>query len=187
MAQEMRLHHYIVVRRDLTQGVQCAMVAHAAGESFYQFARRLQQPAERVAPASAGGGAWPSRGATIGERPPTANVGGWQAERPAPLPQRPGSSVKEHASLDAWSQVQVLPRAPLPLPDLSDIRTTVVVLGARSEAKLWRLVKQLVEAEVPHVAFVESDGDHAGQLTAVGLEPGEQWRLSPRVKEFQLL
>lgn len=34
----MPLTHYVVVRRDLQVGVLLAMVAHAAGESFYKLA-----------------------------------------------------------------------------------------------------------------------------------------------------
>lgn len=33
----MTLTHYVIVRRDLPVGVLLAMVAHAAGESFYQL------------------------------------------------------------------------------------------------------------------------------------------------------
>lgn len=40
---------------------------------------------------------------------------------------------------------------------------------------------------MPHVAFREDEGPYAGQLLAVGLEPGEWARLSPMVHEFQML
>src|ERR1051326_5178068 len=34
------LHHYVIVRRDLSFGAILASVLHAAGESFYAFAKR---------------------------------------------------------------------------------------------------------------------------------------------------
>jgi hypothetical protein len=49
----MTLTHYIVVRRDLPVGVLLAMVAHAAGESFYRLASTFTvasfNPSETIA------------------------------------------------------------------------------------------------------------------------------------------
>lgn len=39
----MALTHYIIVRRDLPTGVLLAMVAHAAGESFYRLCPRSSE------------------------------------------------------------------------------------------------------------------------------------------------
>lgn len=44
----MPLTHYVVVRRDLPTGVLLAMVAHAAGESFYRLACPRSSEKERL-------------------------------------------------------------------------------------------------------------------------------------------
>ena len=42
----MPLTHYIIVRRDMPLGVVCAQVTHAAGESFYIYGERVNEPYE---------------------------------------------------------------------------------------------------------------------------------------------
>jgi hypothetical protein len=157
------MHHYIVVRRDLPTATICAQLAHAAGESFYQLAQagvaQLRERGEVLigGPARVGGN--PTSGSTLGRRLSEDGVG-------------------NNATV-----VQTHPIQPLPDPS----RTVVVILGARNEAKLRRLERQLVLAGVPHIAVREPDKPWDGALMAIGLMPGVKDDLSPRVNEFQLL
>lgn len=67
-------------------------------------------------------------------------------------------------------------------------RTKVVVLAARTEARLLWLERRLLAAGIPHVAIREPDEPYAGQLMAIGVHPGdgEALRRSP-LKEFHML
>lgn len=172
----MTLTHYIVVRRDLPFGVTCAMVAHAAGESFYAFrgSSILERP-ESPRGGGTDGGASPSRGANA-DAEWAAHVAGEEKYL------RRGSSEKERPGLTGESQVQVLPTAPL-----EPHRTIAVILGARSETKLLRLERQLVTAGVPHVAIREPDSPYDNALMAIGLVPDNGVFLAAYVKEFHML
>lgn len=75
---------------------------------------------------------------------------------------------------DAGSEVEIDPS-----------RVKVVILGARSEARLERLVRQLQTSGVPFVAIREPDAPWNDQLMAVGLMPG--FELGGWVREFHLL
>lgn len=59
------LTHYIVVRHDLPLGVVAAMITHAAGESFYFFARSRSSAKEHRLDKPEGGGSSPSGIASI--------------------------------------------------------------------------------------------------------------------------
>lgn len=151
------LHHYIVVRRDLPTAVICAQIAHAAGESFYQLAQAGVAQLSERREARKSG----------------PEVGGGN----------PSSGSIIGGALDAASGVN--PDSPATLPDPS--RTVVVILGARNEAKLRRLERQLVLAGIMHVAVREPDKPWDGALMAIGLMPGLKADLSACVNEFQLL
>lgn len=137
------LTHYVVVRRDLSVGVLLAMVAHAAGESFY----KLANPQVSVAHT-------------------TMASGGYAA---------PGGGLPASGSYT------------FTLPAIDPATTIAVVLGARNEGRLLKLERVLEAAGVAHVAIRETDGEHAGQLMAIGLVPGEKEQLSPLVNEFHML
>lgn len=66
-------------------------------------------------------------------------------------------------------------------------RTVVVVLGARSEAKLLTLARKLTADRIPHVVIAEPDPPFNNSVTAVGLAPGDKDTLLPYVKDFHLL
>lgn len=154
------LTHYIIVRRNLPYGVICAMVAHAAGESFYLFGQSrptLRTPVEAHALAGNGGGN-PSSGTT----------------------QR-GSSVKEHSASVERSVVQVHPALPL----LGE--TTVVVLAVDDEAALARLMADLRAARVAHVPIYEPDPPYDGALMAIGLLPADRRDVAPYLSTYPLL
>lgn len=158
------LTHYVVVRRDLPFGVVLAMLTHAAGESFFRYGQRPT-----------------FRGSSVKERP--------------------AASVNE---ADGRSEVEVLPAEPIPGspvasssdegergPSLGPSTThpiaTAVVLGARSESKLLRLERLLLQHGVPHVAVREPDAPWSGQLMAVGLEPtADLEAVRDLVNEFQI-
>ncbi len=129
------------------------MVAHAAGESFYLYARACS---------------------SVEERSRKGEVGGSHAIH---AHQCLSSSVKEHLDLTGRSQVRVLPEAPL---------ATVVILGARSEARLKKLEALLLSADVRHSAIREPDAPYDNALMAVGLVPAARGDVARYVKEFHL-
>lgn len=156
-----QLTHYIIVRRDLPYGVICAMVAHAAGESFYLYNRPSSSTFRAAADAKAlaeGGGENPSSGTSL--------LG--------------GSSVLERSVSAERSVVQFHPAQPIDM-------TTVVVLGARHEAKLARLERRLLDAGVAHVAIREPDTPYHGALMAIGLVPARRGDVAHHVREYQVL
>ncbi len=75
-----------------------------------------------------------------------------------------------------------LPRGATFKPD----ETIAVVLGARNEGRLKRLVEQLKARDVAHVPIIETDGARAGELLAVGLIPGPKSALAVHVREFHM-
>lgn len=169
------MHHYIVVQRGLPFGVTCAMVAHAAGESFYAFATlgrsSVLEWAGSLTAAGADGGASPSDPANLVERE---------------CPTCPGSSEKERL----LSKQEVAGSSPAPGSTLKQFipdRTVAVILGARNAAKLHRLSQKLAEANVPHVLVFEPDEPYCGQLMAIGLVPGEKALLADHVRGFHML
>lgn len=93
---------------------------------------------------------------------------------------RPRSSVKEHFCKEEAGGL-----SPSGGSNFDISQTVAVVLGARNESKLQRLEKQLLLKSIPFVAIRETEGDFAGQLMAIGLEPGDN--LSKVVNEFQLI
>lgn len=64
-------------------------------------------------------------------------------------------------------------------------RTIVAVLGARNVMKLRKLEYKLRALGVPHVAVREPSPPYNGQLTAIGVVPGDREALSPIFKDFQ--
>lgn len=170
----MTLVHYLVVRRDMLITDVLAQLAHAAGESFYRFTGTVH-----------------SRVVQLSERrevhPDRAGV---EAEI---LPLEPVlsrlSSVLEHSVL-AEGSPRSTPAAGTILtpssPSFDVSQTVVVVKSARSESKLRKLAEALIAADVPHVAIIETEGALAGQMTAIGLVPGEREILSPYLNEFHL-
>lgn len=128
----LNLVHYIVVRRDLPIGVTYAQIAHAAGESFYQFGS--------------------------------------------------GSSEKERAV----SNCEAAGLSPARSSTFNPSMTIAVVLGARNESRLLKLEGELLAARVPHVAIREVDAPYAGQLMAIGLEPGTKHGLYPHIREYHM-
>jgi hypothetical protein len=52
-----------------------------------------------------------------------------------------------------------------------------VALTIENEAALHDLHARLAAACIPHVTIVESDGEHAGQLMAIGAAPGDRVHL----------
>ena len=162
------LVHYVAVRRDLPLGVALAQVVHAAGESFFQFARR-ETPGSPVAPSSDGLGVRPSPGTNTGERMAPPQGGGGARPSPGATLHR-GSSASEHPASAGGSGVQLLPAVP-PFDSFDPSRTVAVALGVRDEAALLKLERRLLRAGVPHVSIREPDPPYAGQLMALGLEP----------------
>jgi len=67
--------------------------------------------------------------------------------------------------------------------------TTCIVKGARNEAKLLKLEKQLIAVSVPHVAIREETGPGgrrlAGQLTCISLMPSSDPALRDLLNNFQ--
>lgn len=67
-------------------------------------------------------------------------------------------------------------------------QTTCIVKGARNEAKLLKLEKQLIAAVVPHVAIREEEGERgrriAGQLTCISLMPSNDPALRKLLNDF---
>lgn len=171
----MTLTHYIVVRRDLPFGTTCAMVAHAAGESFYQLGRSsVKERGEGGNPVAAVGGSSPSAPANSDAcTDPTC---------PRCKHLRRGSSEKERAILNR----EVAGLSPAP-GSLDVQRTIAVILGARNEGKLQRLERQLLAAGIAHVAIREPAVPYDNQLMAIGLVPADGAALAAYVKDFHML
>lgn len=160
------------------------MVAHAAGESFYQFAlagSSVRRATEGAHARSGDAGSRPAPPANLGpsssveERPSNGEVGGSYAILGH---QCLGSSAKERPDLTGGSQVQVLPEAPL---------ATVVILGARNETKLLKLERRLIVGGIPHVAFREPDAPWENALMAIGLIPAPRDAVASYVYDFHML
>jgi hypothetical protein len=175
------LTHYIVVRRDLPFGAIMAQLAHAAGESFYQFGLRPRSSAkERLASGQEVAGSSPAAGSTPHHQSLRSRRS-LHVESLVDQQAMPDDSWRrEWAPLacEVWA-LERMPRA-----DVS--RTTVVVLGSRTEGRLLRLERELVAAGVPHVAVREPDEPWRGQLMAVGLEPGLKGELYRHVRMFNV-
>jgi hypothetical protein len=181
-----QLTHYLVVRRDLPVGVIMAQLAHAAGESFYQFGLRCRRSSvteQRVSnPTGAGsslaGGSTFSRQSLLSRLTLLVeSVAGQQA--------MPDDSWRHQWALlacELWGLERDAQRV-----DGDVSRTTVVVLGSRNRGRLERLERELVEAGVPHVAVREPDAPWCGELMAVGLEPGQKDELYRYVRMFNVL
>lgn len=195
--------HYIIVRRDLPFGVTCAMVAHAAGESFYAFAKNDERGVMGGGVTSARPGSGDTSGAGGGENPPHSASLSHDPEVADSCDICRGSSEKEHpveapqGLHTGRSQVQVPPPAPLDDRRFEHIvarskidgipRPTAVVLGARNEQRLQRLERLLRTRGVSFVAIREPDPPFHGQLMAIGLHPGDRDALARHVNEFQLI
>lgn len=63
----------------------------------------------------------------------------------------------------------------------------MVVLQVPAEAELHVLAARLSAAAVPYVPVVESDGELAGQMTAIGLRPGRKEGLRRHLSSIPLL
>lgn len=147
--------HYVVVRRDLALGVLLAMIAHAAGESFYKLASHTWTVPSMMATAAPSGG----------------------------LSLRPSSSEKEQHVFS----VQVGGSSPPWGSTFEPSHTVAIVLGARNEGRLVKLEAALLANGIAHAAIRETEGEHAGQLMAVGLIPGPKETLSAFVNSFHML
>lgn len=64
-------------------------------------------------------------------------------------------------------------------------RTTIIVMGARNEAKLLKFEKKLQALGIPYVADREPDAPYFGQLMSIGLWPGLHGDLTEVVNDFQ--
>ena len=64
--------------------------------------------------------------------------------------------------------------------------TYAVVLAAGPE-QLAALAERLTAAGVPHRAIVENDGDLAGQITAIGVEPQRRSKIKHWFSSLPLL
>lgn len=65
--------------------------------------------------------------------------------------------------------------------------TYAVALTCPDEAALRSLGERLTAAGVRHCAIIESDGPHAGQLMAIGLEPERRSILKRHLSMLPLL
>lgn len=65
--------------------------------------------------------------------------------------------------------------------------TYAVALTCSDEAVLRSLAARLTAAGVRHRAIIESEGEHAGHLMAIGLEPGDRRVLRKYVSSLPLL
>lgn len=90
-----------------------------------------------------------------------------------------GSSILERSVING--EVGGVIPSPRSIP-----KPTVVVLGARNEAKLLKLAQSLLSKQVNFAAITEPDAPYSGQLMAVGLALGQKAELLPHVKEFQM-
>lgn len=153
--------HYIIVRRDLPFGVTCAMVAHAAGESFYLYSPVAHALEHGVIP----------RGG-IGE-------GGGHA------PGEPVFAGVAQCSEQGTFSLQVGGSNPSPGSMID--RTVVVILGARNELKLKKLQQRLLQFEVPHVSITEPDAPWNGQLMALGLVPTDKRTVEQYLRDYHML
>jgi peptidyl-tRNA hydrolase len=52
--------------------------------------------------------------------------------------------------------------------------TYAVALTVADEAELRELHARLSAACVPHATIIETDGEHAGQMMAIGVAPGDR-------------
>jgi hypothetical protein len=186
------LTHYIFVRRDLPLGVIAAQVAHAAGESFYLLS--FPSSSEDRAPGSAGrsvvqvhpwepmpgpclrtfdsGASGASESKEDGENPsPGSTLSGVVQDAARGAARKGGGEIAGAVSC-----------APGQIP-----RPHVVVLGVRSEAKLFTLESKLLPAGVRHVAVREPDYPFNGQLMAIGLMPCEREAVRAFTGDYQIL
>jgi hypothetical protein len=62
-----------------------------------------------------------------------------------------------------------------------------VALTIENEAALHDLHARLAAACIPHVTIVESDGEHAGQLMAIGAAPGDRVHLRRHFSSLPLV
>lgn len=97
----------------------------------------------------------------------------------------PGSSVQSAAA--PQGQAEAAGSTPAPGATLDVSQTIAVVLGARNEAKLLKLERELVAAGVPHVAVREPDAPWNGQLMSIGAVPGNKEALRAHFREFHRL
>ncbi len=74
-----------------------------------------------------------------------------------------------------------------PGPEFNPHEAIAIVLGSKNEGRLRKLKEQLAAAGVAHVAVHEMDGEYAGQLMAIGLQPGPKETLAAYVNEFHML
>jgi peptidyl-tRNA hydrolase len=203
------LTHYIVVRRDLPFVVTVAQVAHAAGESFYQFAFR-NKPVPRANEhyrssivCVCGQEFNPLNDNDLNRHSYCSGIGRGSSEKEQAVFNRqvegliPSSGSTPSLKLDLpddWisfghsesSQDGIGERETIEALSRAGL-TKVVVLGARNEGRLLRLQKQLLSAKIPHVAIREPDAPWNSQMMAIGLEPGPADVLGQHVREFHML
>lgn len=65
--------------------------------------------------------------------------------------------------------------------------TYAVALTCADEAELRSLAARLTAVGVRHCAIIESEGEHAGQLMALGLAPGRKEVLRKFLSQLPLL
>lgn len=52
--------------------------------------------------------------------------------------------------------------------------TFAVGLATADQAELEQVKERLAELQIPYAAIVETQGEHAGELMAIGIEPVEE-------------
>jgi peptidyl-tRNA hydrolase len=65
--------------------------------------------------------------------------------------------------------------------------TYAVALTVADEAELRELHARLSAACVPHATIIETDGEHAGQIMAIGVTPGDRQLLRRYLSHLPLL
>lgn len=192
---EEHLTHYIVVRRDLPLGVILAQVTHAAGESFYKLAEVAQRKSSGFL----------TRGSEVQVLPsappfpplfPAGSVAGVLTDavgsNPAPGASSGGTGLE--ALPDTTSAQRESPavngeRGPgsANYGTFNPSETYAIVLGARNESKLYKLLRHIIRDRIPHVAVFEPDEPYNGALMAIGLVPAPKQKIMMYINDFHML
>ena len=144
-------------------GTLCAMLVHAAGESFYLF--------DQMA-----GSLNVKRRASAQDVPET---GGSNPSQPA--------NAELAQPVRASDDNQEVGGSNPSLGSISPEHTIAVVLGARNEDRLIRLSRRLAEGMIPHVNVHEPDAPWNNQLMAIGIVPMLKQSVYPYLKDFHIL
>lgn len=182
------LTHYLVIRRDLPLGVYSAQLAHAAGESFVLTPRGSsvkEQPLVLTGEGQVGGSSPPPE--TTIRRSSSVERLASSEEATGETPVSGSTTDNESDACFHWCGACLSFHYPNDMSCRGGQKCIAVVLGARNEAKLRRLERQLVEAGMPHAAIYEPDPPYHGALMAIGLAPTTKAIGGPLVSDFQLV